>query len=52
MDYLSLDIIWISSSMYSYYTISLSKDNAAARRRLPRRILKYVEEADFCGQQS
>jgi len=37
-------------------TFSLSKDNAAVRRRLPRmrgagirRILKYVEEADDHG---
>jgi hypothetical protein len=28
------------------YTISISKDNEAARRRRPKRIFPYVEKAD------
>jgi hypothetical protein len=28
------------------YTISISKDNEAARRRLRRRIYRYVEDTD------
>jgi hypothetical protein len=31
------------------YSLSISKDNAAARRRLRRRIYQYVEEADDPG---
>jgi len=36
----------IGKTLKNIHTISISKDNEAARRRLRRRIYKYIEEAD------